>query len=381
MNQRGQPSSRRREDDEGYQARPSEQKADVRILCKKLGLENQKSNTCSHKQIYKLTHIIGEGTYGVVHRGVDTRSNRMVAIKQMALDPDGQGLPSVALREITHLGQMDHKNIVNMLDLVVAEKHMMVVFEYLDMDLRQYQNNQMKKVKYLPFETIRLFLCQMLQGLSYIHSCSVIHRDMKPQNVLVDVKNMVVKIGDFGLARIYTVPLREMTNEVVTLWYRAPELLLGTELYTTSTDVWSLAVMFIELMENNCPFNPDCEIRALHMIFQALGTPNALTWPDFANQKHFCDAFPKWAAKSWKEISPHAPPLAIELLKLMLVYDPSKRISCDEALCYKDFFKAHIDQRLMDEPDTSPSGLRLNPLSPRTPVSFKKTKLTPTSAH
>lgn len=87
MNQRGQPTSRRREDDEGYQARSSEQKADVRILCKKLGLENQKTNTCLHKQIYKLTHIIGEGTYGVVHRGVDTRSNRMVAIKQMALDP------------------------------------------------------------------------------------------------------------------------------------------------------------------------------------------------------------------------------------------------------------------------------------------------------
>ena len=87
MSQRSQSTSKKRDDDVDSHAGPAERKADVRLLCKKLGLENQRTNACSNKQIYKLTHIIGEGTYGVVHRGVDTRSNRLVAIKQMDLDP------------------------------------------------------------------------------------------------------------------------------------------------------------------------------------------------------------------------------------------------------------------------------------------------------
>ncbi|OQV15077.1 Cell division control protein 2-like protein [Hypsibius exemplaris] len=358
-----------------------EEPAGVTQIVRKFGLADApgsnhqgRSSPSPSPKIYKLTSVIGEGTYGVVHRGVDTRNGRMVAIKQMAMDPEGQGLPSVALREITHLGEMSHKNIVNMLDLVVGEKHMMVIFEHLDMDLREFQTEYIKKYKYFSFDMVQRITYQMLLGLGYIHSCSVIHRDMKPQNVLVDKKTLAVKISDFGLARTYTTPLHEMTVEVVTLWYRSPELLLGSDMYTTSADVWSLGVMIIELLENNCPFDPDSEIRALHLIFETLGTPSSAVWKDFPKLRHSCDAFPKWIRKPWKEISPHAPSVALNLIEQMLVYEPKDRITCSDAIAHSMFDHQHGGGDVRDGKDTKPfrAGPPQSPLSPQARIVFEE---------
>jgi cyclin-dependent kinase 2 len=123
----------------------------------------------------------------------------------------------------------------------------------------------------------QLFFYQMLVGLGTIHSHRIVHRDMKPQNVLI--QGNTVKLADFGLARAFSVPIRVYTHEVVTLWYRAPEILLGARLYSTPVDLWSVACIFVEMLNGRALFPGDSEIDELYKIFRVLGTPSDATWP------------------------------------------------------------------------------------------------------
>lgn len=134
---------------------------------------------------------------------------------------------------------------------------------------------------------------QMLDAISFCHLNRILHRDLKPQNLLVDGTGHI-KLADFGLARSFNIPMRAYTHEVVTLWYRAPEILLGTKLYATAVDIWSLGCIFAEMVLRKTLFAGDSEIDQLYKIFHMMGTPNEKNWPGVSQLPEYRAIFPKW---------------------------------------------------------------------------------------
>jgi cyclin-dependent kinase 2 len=183
---------------------------------------------------------------------------------------------------------------------------------------------------------IKSYLYQLLKGICFCHQHRVLHRDLKPQNLLIDRKGNL-KIGDFGLARAVGIPIRTYTHEVVTLWYRAPEILLGGRQYSTPVDVWSIGCIFAEMVTCSPLFPGDSEIDQLFKIFRCLGTPTEEIWPGVSSFKDYKPTFPQWTGNHLAKQVPGIEPLGLDLLKRMLVYEPSKRISAREALQHEYF--------------------------------------------
>jgi cyclin-dependent kinase 2 len=178
----------------------------------------------------------------VVYRARDAGTGGTVALKRIRLDTEVDGVPSTTIREISLLKELDHLNIVKLLDIIHTDNRLFLVFEYLNLDLKKYM--EMYQVKNgLPLPLVKSYLFQMLQGISYCHTHRILHRDLKPQNLLLSTDGLI-KLADFGLARAFGVPVRTFTHEVVTLWYRAPEILLGCKYYSTEVDIWSIAGIF-----------------------------------------------------------------------------------------------------------------------------------------
>ncbi|VFQ84684.1 unnamed protein product [Cuscuta campestris] len=177
-----------------------------------------------------------------------------------------------------------------------------------------------------------MFLYQILRGIAYCHSHRVLHRDLKPQNLLIDQRTNSLKLADFGLARAFGIPVRTFTHEVVTLWYRAPEILLGSQHYSTPVDVWSVGCIFAEMVNQKPLFPGDSEIDELFKIFRVMGTPYEDTWPGVASLPDYKSSFPKWPPKDLATIVPNLDACGIDLLRKMLNLDPSKRITARNAL-------------------------------------------------
>ena len=171
----------------------------------------------------------------------------------------------------------------------------------------------------------------------HCHSHRVLHRDLKPQNLLVDQTTNVLKLADFGLARAFGIPLRAYTHEVVTLWYRSPEILLGARHYSTPVDVWSIGCIFAEMINHAPLFPGDSEIDELFRIFRVLGTPDDGAWQGWSSSPDYKTQFPQWRAKEWKDICPSLDEAGLDLLEQMLQYAPHKRISARDA-CNHRFF-------------------------------------------
>ncbi|XP_039135037.1 cell division control protein 2 homolog A-like isoform X2 [Dioscorea cayenensis subsp. rotundata] len=289
---------------------------------------------------YEKVEKIGEGTYGVVYKARDRSKNELIALKRIRLEQDDEGVPSTAIREISLLKEMQHKNIVRLLDVVHCEKHIYLVFEYMDLDLKKYINSCPDYVK---DPRIIKFLYQILDALSYCHSHRVLHRDLKPQNLLIDKRSKSVKLADFGLARGFGLPVRTFTHEVITLWYRAPEILLGSRHYSTPADVWSVGCIFAEMVNMRPLFPGDSEIDELFKIFSVLGTPDEESWPGVTSLPDFKAAFPKWSPKALNHVQslatvvPKLDAAGIDLLSKMLLISPIKRITAREALQHEYF--------------------------------------------
>ena len=181
---------------------------------------------------------------------------------------------------------------------------------------------------------------QLINGIDACHRHRITHRDIKPQNILL-CNDGWLKVADFGLARTFSVPLRRYTHEVVTLWYRAPEILLGLDKYTAAVDSWSIGCIFAEMATGRPPFTGDSEIGQLFKIFQLLGTPNEASWPGVSLLRDYQPTFPKWRPKSLKKAVPRLDEQGLDLLARLLTYDPVQRITTAEALSHP-YFTEHL---------------------------------------
>jgi len=277
---------------------------------------------------------IGEGTYGVVYKAKDRNTGETVALKKIRLDADVEGVPSTAIREISLLKELNHAAIVKLMDVVHCDKRLYLVFEYLDGDLKRYMDSAQPTG--IPLPQVKSFLLQLLQGIAFCHSHRVLHRDLKPQNLLISNSGKI-KLADFGLARAFGVPVRLYTHEVVTLWYRAPEILLGTRYYSTAVDIWSIGCIFVEMITRKALFQGDSEIDQLFRIFRTLGTPDEQIWPGVTTLPDFKSSFPKWPPTDLVRLIPSLDKEGHDLLMHMLVYEPFSRISGKNALSHPYF--------------------------------------------
>ncbi|CAD7002479.1 cyclin-dependent kinase 1 [Ceratitis capitata] len=282
---------------------------------------------------------IGEGTYGVVYKGRNRVTGQIVAMKKIRLEGDDEGIPSTAIREISLLKELKHPNIVCLEDVLMEENRLYLIFEFLSMDLKKYMDS-LPPEKPMETELVRSYLYQITNAILFCHRRRVLHRDLKPQNLLIDKKG-VIKVADFGLGRSFGIPIRIYTHEIVTLWYRAPEVLLGSQRYSCPVDVWSIGCIFAEMATRKPLFQGDSEIDQLFRIFRILKTPTEETWPGVTTLPDYKNTFPCWSTNQLTNQLKNLNDRGVDLIQKMLIYDPVHRISAKDILehPYFDGFK------------------------------------------
>ncbi|CAF0867455.1 unnamed protein product [Adineta ricciae] len=301
---------------------------------------------CRRVDEYLCMNRIEEGTYGVVFRAQDRKTGEVVALKRLKMEKEKEGFPITSLREICCILKSQHENVCTVREIVVGDdiNRIYIVMDYVEHDLKSLMTHTMKK----PFSIseVKTLMYQLLAGVNHLHDNWIIHRDLKTSNLLLSNKG-ILKIGDFGLAREYGSPLKPYTPVVVTLWYRAPELLLGIKEYSTPIDIWSVGAIFGELLTMKPLFPGKSEIDQLNRIFKDLGTPTDKIWPDYNSlpftKKMTFSNYPYNRLRSRFDVS--LSEKGFDLLNKFLTYDPSKRISALAALKH-DYFEE--SPRLID---------------------------------
>ena len=314
----------------------------------------------------KLNHI-DEGSYGVVYRARDKRSGKVVALKKIKMSKQKEGFPLTSVREINILLSLEHPNILNVSEVVVGKSldSIFLVMEFMEHDLKGLLEDMRQ-----PFSTaeVKAVMKQLLRGLSHMHDQWIFHRDLKTSNILYNNKGQV-KICDFGLARTYGSPLKEYTQLVVTLWYRAPELLLDEGVYSPAIDVWSMGCIMAELLTRKPLFKGKTELELIDKVFSVLGTPTDESWPGFSEMKlvrkvrfkrhpysQLRKMFPKFAFSGGQVTLSDK---GFDLLEGMLCYDPSRRLTAKEALDHPWFTEVPrpTDSNLLPTYRTNKDGL------------------------
>jgi len=286
---------------------------------------------------YQKMEKIGEGTYGVVYKAKDRVTGEIIALKKIRLEAEDEGIPSTAIREISLLKELQHPNIVRLYDVVHTERKLTLVFEFLDQDLKKYLDVCDSG---LGLPILMSFLYQLLTGVAYCHHHRVLHRDLKPPNLLINREGQL-KLADFGLARAFGIPVRSYTHEVVTLWYRAPDVLLGSRKYSTPVDIWSVGCIFAEMANGRPLVAGTSEEDQLDRIFRLLGTPKpARDFPGIVELPEYSpDRFPPYPQPrgGLASLVPTLNVEGLDLLNRMLQYDPSRRITAQAALQHHFF--------------------------------------------
>jgi len=285
---------------------------------------------------YAKIDKVGEGTYGLVYKAKNLETGEIVALKRIRLDSIDEGVPCTAIREISLLKELVHPHIVRLYDVIYTERKLTLVFEYLDQDLKKY----MDFCRQLPPETIRKFMKHLLEGIAFCHDHRVLHRDLKPQNLLIN-KRGDLKLADFGLARAFGIPVRTFSHEVVTLWYRAPDVLMGSTKYSTPIDMWSAGCIFAEMATGRPLFPGPNAKEQIETVFKVMGTPDPSVWPSVRELPEYREDWRVYPARRASEVLSSAEATlgreGLELLDELLQYDPSKRISAENALRHSYF--------------------------------------------
>ncbi|ESL07097.1 protein kinase [Trypanosoma rangeli SC58] len=297
---------------------------------------------------------LGEGTYGVVFKAKENATGHIVALKRMVMSGDDEGAPATAIREVCLLKELKHNNIVALRDVLFDPPKVTLIFEYCQYDLKKYMEQHGSRKKVAVLQETRQIMKQMLLGLRYMHRRHVVHRDLKPENIFInidrtaegtgdgavesdaapalvkgatsppaqaevggsggkhlltdggvnkttdtgDAAQLIVKLGDFGLARVENIPVKKYSHDVVSLWYRSPDVMMGTALYGFAVDMWSVGCIFAEMVTQKPLLNGRTEAEQLLKIFCLLGTPTPETWPSLPSYpkcRQMIDAMAKLA--------------------------------------------------------------------------------------
>ncbi|KAF9245302.1 kinase-like domain-containing protein [Melanogaster broomeanus] len=289
------------------------------------------ANAARQKQWIK-DQKVGEGTYAVVYRGREASTGRRIAIKKIKVGQFKDGLDMSAVREVKYLRELQHQNIIELLDVFSSKTNLNLVLEFLDSDLEIIIKD--RSLVFLPAD-IKSWMAMTFRGLEFCHRNFILHRDLKPNNLLI-ASNGQLKLADFGLARDFADPGYKMTCQVITRWYRPPELLFGCRYYSTAVDIWSVGCIFAELMLRT-PYLPgETDMDQLKTIFRALGTPTEEDWPGHTRLPDYVPVgqFPRTLLR---DLFTAASGDALNLLSKCLIYEPRKRINAREALHHAYF--------------------------------------------
>lgn len=312
---------------------------------------------------------IGEGTYGTVSKC--SRNGELVAVKRIKMEQNSRGVPATTLREVAILKALNAKqhqlveanilpdinkgNIVNLYDVIYDLSNIFLVFEYCNTDLDQFLKNHSLS----PYQ-IKFYMYQILNGLDLVHKSEILHRDIKPNNILLkfpppasqsdapaakdvsqtDMDIAILKITDFGLARSYGINVTSISSNVVSLWYRSPELVLASKTYSTAVDVWSAGCILYFLANKKALFAVRKEIDLLQLAFSyfytdasqisdLMGLPN---WNNFFN-----DGGINLATLVHTPLDINIDDTGKDLFYKMMSLNPSRRLSCEEALSHPWF--------------------------------------------
>jgi len=287
---------------------------------------------------YQKLQRIGEGTYGVVYKAKHKEHGTILALKRIRLESEDEGVPCTAIREISLLKELNHPNIVRLYDVIHTERKLTLVFEYLDQDLKKFIDSCVNG-KMQPMQ-IKSFLYQLLRGVNYCHQHLILHRDLKPQNLLINEEGEL-KLADFGLARAFGIPVRSYTHEVVTLWYRAPEVLMESTRYSTPLDIWSCGCIFAEMATGRPLFPGSSDNDQLYRIFRVLGTPTRESWPSIIETPSFKRGQVLRSCQAMSLAPLGLDDTALDLLTSMIKYEPDHRITAKDALHHPYFGNTH----------------------------------------
>ncbi|KAJ3359888.1 Mitogen-activated protein kinase [Allomyces javanicus] len=289
---------------------------------------------------YQLVRELGSGAYGVVSSAKNLETGEDVAVKRVTKIFTKTILAKRALREIKLLRHFNgHENITSILDMEVPNLHdyqeLYLVQELMEADLHQIIRSEQP----LTDAHFQYFIYQILRGLKYIHSANVLHRDLKPGNLLVNA-DCELKICDFGLARGFSDAPDEnggfMTEYVATRWYRAPEIMLSFQCYTKAIDIWSVGCIFGELLGSKPMFKGRDYVDQLNQILAILGTPDDATLKRVGSHRAqvYIRSLPRMPRVPFTHLFPRASPQALDLLDKLLQFDPAQRITVEDALAH-----------------------------------------------
>ncbi|XP_050351566.1 cyclin-dependent kinase 14 isoform X1 [Nymphalis io] len=302
-------------------------------------------------EAYIKLEQLGEGSYATVYKGYSNLTQQVVALKEIRLQEE-EGAPFTAIREASLLKELKHANIVTLHDIVHTRETLTFVFEFVDTDLSQYMEMHPGG---LNRHNVRLFMFQLLRGLAYCHRRRVLHRDVKPQNLLIS-SHGELKLADFGLARAKSVPSHTYSHEVVTLWYRPPDVLLGSTEYSTSLDMWGVGCIFVEMLCGVPTFPGVRDTNdQLDKIFKVVGTPTEDSWNGVSRLPGLRAHVSRWGACPARPLAAAFPRLrdagrdAQRLAAALLQPDPARRLPAPRALAH-DYFSP-LPSRLSHLPD------------------------------
>ncbi|KAK9830148.1 hypothetical protein WJX72_009988 [[Myrmecia] bisecta] len=287
-------------------------------------------------QNYEKIRRIGEGTYGTVYKARDRRTGEVVALKQLRMERERDGMPVTSMRELRVLQTCRHPSIVELKKVVTGSKldSVFLVFEYCSHDLGRLVDTIPRKFSE---SEVKCLLLQILEAVDFMHARWIMHRDLKLSNLLL-TKDSRLKICDFGLARYFRAHEEAYTPRVVTLWYRAPEILLGLETYTEAVDMWSVGCIMAELLRCEPLFPAKTEMQLLQMITALIGAPNERIWPGYSSLPLTSKmTLPDQPYNLLERELPHLSAEGTDLLNRFLTYDPDKRITARQALRHPYF--------------------------------------------
>lgn len=293
------------------------------------------NNKPSHQQKYSKNKKVGEGTYAIVYLGNEIATKRKIAIKEIKTGIFKDGLDMLAIREVKYLQELKHPNVIELVDVFLTTNNLNLVLEFLPCDLEVLIKDQSVVFK---ASDIKSWLLMTLRGIHHCHRNFILHRDLKPNNLLL-APDGELKIADFGLARSLGNANEDLSSNVVTRWYRAPELLFGAKHYTAAVDMWSVGIIFAELMLRTPYLAGKDDVDQLDVTFRALGTPTEQIWPNVSNLPLYNSlrVYPPPSRQELRNRFSAATEKALDLLIAMTQLDPGRRYDLTRALLH-DFF-------------------------------------------